>query len=209
MTPASVGPKHNAGGVRVLLITVEKYHRMIQTRILPEGGTIELLDGFLFQKDRSKAGQDLTSVGAGHAWTADNLGDVLVGVRAEGCRLRLQQPVILPPDGEPEPDGAIVRDVEHRYRAQHPGPADAFCVIEVADSSLDHDRTTKLRIYAEAGITQYVIINLVDRTVEVYREPRPEAGRYGQMTTLSPGQDVEFFCGQGRVVSVPVAQLLP
>lgn len=210
MTTLAVSPGQFARQTRFVTITVDQYHRMIEAAILPEGAPIELLDGFLVLKDRSKAGEDPMSIGTAHAFAVDNLGDVLAGVRALGCRLRTQQPITLPPDGEPEPDGAIVRDVEDRYRGRHPGPADVYCVIEVSDSSLDHDRTTKAQLYARAGIPQYVLINLVDRVVEVRAGPRADGGgRYDTATPLGPGMAVEFWCGGGRTVAVPVEQLLP
>jgi Uma2 family endonuclease len=116
---------------------------------------------------------------------------------------------VLPPDGEPEPDGAIIVAAADDYRGRKPGAADVRCVIEGADSSLEHDRTTKLQVYARAGIPQYVIINLVDRVVEVFREPHAAGSRYAQMATLAPGQTVEFSCGDGKTVAVPVDRLLP
>lgn len=39
------------------------------------------------------------------------------------------------------------------------------------------DRTTKLRHYARAGIPQYVILNLGERTAEEYLRGRQAAGR--------------------------------
>jgi len=48
-------------------------------------------------------------------------------------------------------------------------------VVEVADSSLRLDRRFKTALYAEAGLPEYWIVNLVDRTLEVYRAPAPPA----------------------------------
>jgi hypothetical protein len=80
-------------------------------------------------------------------------------------------------------------------------------VIEVADASLRLDRTTKLRVYADSGIGQYVIINLVDRVVEVYTEPM--AQRYGRSVTLGLKDRVEFAAAKGKRLAVPVRKLLP
>ncbi|MBI5366668.1 MAG: Uma2 family endonuclease [Planctomycetes bacterium] len=51
-------------------------------------------------------------------------------------------------------------------------------MIEVADSSLGHDRSKKLEVYARAGIRQYVIVNLVDTQLEVFEQPVPGEGKY-------------------------------
>lgn len=86
-------------------LTVEQYHCMIEEGILEEGTPIELLDGFLVRKDRARAGEDPTTVNDEHIWAVENLRRVLRDVDAREHYLRLQQPVVLPPDGEPEPDG--------------------------------------------------------------------------------------------------------
>jgi len=78
-------------------------------------------------------------------------------------------------DSEPVPDVAIVPGKPSDYRAHH--PTTALLVIEIADTSLEYDRTEKMSLYAAAGILEYWIVNLVERCVEVYREPAsPAAG---------------------------------
>jgi Uma2 family endonuclease len=94
------------------------------------------------------------------------IGDAL----SEGWDYRTQEPLTLA-DGEPEPDGAVVRGTFQDYAARHPGPADVALVIEVADTTLARDRGIKLRSYARAGIPQYWIINLIDCQIETYSEP--------------------------------------
>jgi Uma2 family endonuclease len=88
--------------------------------------------------------------------------------------LRVQNPLRLG-DSEPVPDIAIVPGKPSDYRTQH--PTTALLVIEIADTSLEYDRTEKMSLYAAAGIPEYWIVNLVERCVEVYREPvSPTAG---------------------------------
>ena len=78
-------------------------------------------------------------------------------------------------DSEPVPDVAIVPGKPSDYRTHH--PPTALLVIEIADTSLEYDRTEKMSLYAAAGIPEYWIVNLVERCVEVYREPvAPVAG---------------------------------
>lgn len=60
---------------------------------------------------------------------------------------------------------------QKEYSENHPGPEDVLLVIEVADTSLETDRTEKLSIYAEAGIADYWIVNLMNKQIEVYRQP--------------------------------------
>jgi Uma2 family endonuclease len=62
--------------------------------------------------------------------------------------------------------------------------------VEVADSTLEFDRTRKLEVYAEAGIREYWIVNLADNVVEVYRDPAGPAyrdsRRAGRHEVISP-----------------------
>ena len=193
----------------IVPLDLDQYHRMIATGILPEGAPIELLDGYLVRKDRSKAGADPMTVGHHRAWAIGQLGEFQSQIAKHGCNLRLQQPVAIPPDSEPEPDAAIVAGTNDRYRHGHPGPADVICIIEVADSSLQHDRTTKLRIYADAAVPQYIIINLVDATIEEYRQPLPGTGRYELTKTLTKTQSISFTLADATPLDIPVARLLP
>src|SRR5687767_8631080 len=108
-------------GAKVVGLTLEQYVRMIDNGILPEGEPIELLDGFLVRKDRSKAGEDPMTVGFEHVWAVQNLAQLLGPlVEPASCYVRLQSPIAIPPDSAPEPDGAITRGTYHDYRTRYP-----------------------------------------------------------------------------------------
>jgi Uma2 family endonuclease len=181
---------------------------MRETNILREGEPIELLDGLLVYKERSSRGSDPMTVGPRHALAVRLLADQDPAVRALGWYVVTQSPIALPPHHEPEPDGAIVRGAPRDYPDRVPPAADVACVIEVADSSLETDRTRKLAIYASAAIPQYVIVNLVDRQIEVHEQPIPAEGRYATRTVVRPGGLVPLRAGE-RHVAVPADHLLP
>ena len=87
--------------------------------------------------------------------------------------IRVQNPIRIPANNsEPEPD---VVWVNRKPYSRHPEPADTLLLIEVADSSLDFDRNEKLEVYAESGIVEYWIVNLIDEQIEVYRNPKGHA----------------------------------
>ena len=88
----------------------------------------------------------------------------------EGWYVHSQDAITLA-TSEPEPDVAMVRGDRRAYVDHHPGPKDVALVVEVADASLQRDRGFKRRLYAQAGIPAYWIVNLVDRVLEVYTEP--------------------------------------
>jgi Uma2 family endonuclease len=193
----------------VVGLTLDQYVRMIKEGILPEGEPIELLDGILVRKNRAKAGEDPMTVGFEHIWAVQNLGRVLADAERKGCHVRLQQPIAIPPDGAPEPDGAVARGSIDDYRTRYPMPGDLTCVIEVADSSKYHDRLTKKRIYAKGGIAEYVIINLVDRVVEVSAEPVTGEERYAREVVFRTGDVVRFPMGGNATIDIDASRLLP
>lgn len=192
-----------------LLITVEQYHRMIETGVLQEGAPYELLNGQIVHKDRSGAGDDPMSIGPGHAASVRAVSRLDAELAECGCFIQTQQPVMLATLHEPEPDGTLVVGAPQDFDQRHPGPADILCVIEVSDSSLEHDRTVKLPIYADAGIPLYLIINLVDRVIEVYSEPLKGKGRFARSETVAEGRSVAIPVAKGKPLSVPVKTLLP
>ncbi|MGD0092696.1 MAG: Uma2 family endonuclease [Planctomycetota bacterium] len=194
---------------RIAKITVDQYHRMIKTGILREGAPIELLDGLLVYKDRSARRGNPMSVGELHGVVVTLLGELGPLLKHFDCHIRNQAPISLPPHHEPEPDGAIVKGVPRDYSKRMPGPEDVYCVIEVADSSLDYDRTTKLKTYAKFRIPQYVIINLVEMQIELHEQPIPAKGRYAKTTVLKAGETLALLAGPAGPLRIPVAELLP
>ncbi|TAG73737.1 MAG: Uma2 family endonuclease [Runella slithyformis] len=94
----------------------------------------------------------------------------LIILLARRARVRVQEPIILSDDSEPEPDVVIARRSDN-YVSSHPLAADILLVIEVSDSTLKYDRRTKLSLYAESGISDYWIFNLVEPQLEMYSEP--------------------------------------
>lgn len=94
---------------------------------------------------------------------------------ADHARIRVQSPFAALDISEPEPDLAIVPLGD--YEKEHPSSADL--IIEVAESSLSYDRGPKLKVYAECGVSEYWIVDLVDRRIEVHR--KPDGGRYWQV----------------------------
>jgi Uma2 family endonuclease len=99
-------------------------------------------------------------------------GDALRSAFGAGWHARLQAPLALDDDSEPEPDVAVVAGEYRDYVSGH--PSTAALVVEVADSSLGLDRRLKVGLYARAGLPEYWIVNLVEGVLEVHRGPRSE-----------------------------------
>ena len=91
-----------------------------------------------------------------------------------------------------------------------PTSQDIVLVVEYSRSSLKKDRTLKLRHYAGQGYAEYWIVNLLDRLLEVYRDPKRKAdGTPAYATRLTFGPDREVSPLAKPDVTIKVADLLP
>jgi Uma2 family endonuclease len=136
---------------------------------------IELLDGALVP---------MSPIGPPHSSAVQKLLDLLHPALLGRATVRIQSPFAAHELSEPEPDIAVVpRD---DYATAH--PSQAYLIIEVADSSLDSDRDSKLQTYALSGVPEYWIVNLRERCIELHTRP---AGRaYSVVTRVEHGQSL-------------------
>lgn len=88
--------------------------------------------------------------------------------------VREEKPVTLPEYSELEPDIALVKP--RRYLDAHPFPYEVLMIIEVADTSLDKDKTVKVPLYARFRIPEVWIADLQGRSVECFWDPSVGTG---------------------------------
>ena len=157
--------------VRRHRFTVDDFARMGEAGIFTEDDRVELLDGEIW---------DMTPIGPLHAWLVNRLFELLVTRLAGRAYVSAQNPVRLDRRSEPQPDLTVAR-LGPRYADHHPGPADALLVIEVADSSLRHDRERKLPRYAQAGVPEAWLVGAEAREVTVCGAPGPQGYRDQQV----------------------------
>ena len=178
-----------------------EYERLIDAGVFRSGERLELLAGQLVVREPQ---------GSLHATAIGLVEDALRVCFGPGWVVRVQMPIALDDESEPEPDVAVVPGAWRDYELAHPAlPA---LLVEVAESSLDEDRGDKAALYARARVPEYWIVNLVSRSLEVRREPAPLAAapfgwRYRVVTIREPGASVSpLACPTGRI---QVADLLP
>jgi Uma2 family endonuclease len=152
--------------------TVDEYHRMIAVGILTPRDRVELLDGHIIE---------MVPQEPPHASTTSSFGNDFVMLFAGKAWVRQQLPITIAPNSEPEPDIAVVKLDDRRYRDRHPTPADVYLLIEVADSSLMYDRDRKAAIYAKANIPEYWVIDVNQQQLLVFREPAGETYQVQQV----------------------------
>ena len=161
-----------------------EYERLIDLGVFQPGDPIELIGGELLVAEPQ---------GAPHYTAIRKTARVLERTFGPSWDVRTQGPMGLDEESEPEPDVAVVPGALEDYRSAHPSLA--ALVVEVSESSLVFDRDHKGSVYARAGIPDYWIVNLLDRVLEVYHEPAPDAAApfgasYARREVLDPSRQV-------------------
>ncbi len=159
--------------------TVEQYHRMAEAGIFADDDRVELLEGEIVE---------MTPIGSGHAARVDRLNDVLTSALGRRAIVRVQSPVQLGLHSEPQPDLSVLRRRDDFYARAHPEPADVLLVVEVADTSLEFDRTVKIPLYGRSGIREAWLLDLGEMALYVHRLPSPEG--YGDVRSIRPGESL-------------------
>lgn len=159
--------------------TRAEYEHMVEVDGFPQEARVELLDGEIV---------DMSPQKSLHASACDLAEAALRLCAFDDAYIRTQKPLAIDATSEPEPDIAVVPGTARDYVYVH--PSTALLVVEVADSSLDYDRTRKASVYARNGVPEYWILNLRDRVLEVYRQPDADAYRLSDAlrtdTTVTP-----------------------
>ena len=160
---------------------------------------LELVEGELIDK-KAKKQRHVNCVALLLGWL----------IRHFGERFVLQEPPIdvAPednPTSEPEPDLVVLNRSLSHFKCDRPAPKDLRLVIEVADTSLGFDRTTKAALYARAGIVEYWILHIEGRRMIVHREP--QAGQYTSIAAYSIDESVAPLASPESLLRVAEAFL--
>lgn len=180
----------------------KRWTRKECARLVKKGlltGRYELIEGEII----SKMGQNrphIISVGMVENWLKRVFGDLFT---------QSQAPIDVANESnaitEPEPDGAALTQPFTSYTVNNPGPADLLLVVEVSDTTLRYDVTTKARVYARAGIVEYWVLDLNNRRLIVHRDPQTSSYQ-----TVTEHADTDTIAPLSRPDALTlVADLLP
>lgn len=170
-------------------ITVAEYDLMIESGVFDENDQIELLNGVIIEK---------MPKGTKHSSANDRASRVFYRSFGDDVIIRNQNPVWLDEFSELEPDIVLAKNKQDEYEDSHPTPDEILLILEVADSTLGYDRNTKGAAYAQAGIRQYIVLNVQEKTLEDYREPNTDGFqskqtyRSGQSFNLVAFPEISF-----------------
>lgn len=181
--------------------TVEEFQRAYDLGVFGYDARLELIEGEIIRKMPQSER---------HAWGVRAAQEVISRLFVEGHDIRVQMPLGLSTISGPEPDVAVVVGTFNDYKRAH--PKTAVLVVEVSDSTLAYDRSTKAALYARAGVPEYWIVNLPDGVLEVHRQPAPMADQplghhYRSITRLTPNDTLSPLARPD--VNIEVSTLLP
>jgi Uma2 family endonuclease len=181
-------------------LSVEQYHRMIETGVLTEDDPVEFLEGWIVTKmPRSPL----------HDGVIMRVRTRLARALGDDWPIRIQSAVTTR-DSEPEPDLAVVSGPEEKYLERHPTPFDVEMLIEVSDSTLELDRLVKGRLYARARVPVYWIVNLSENIIKVYTDSvGGKNPRYRTREDYGADEGVPLIVAGKEQARIPGKDLLP
>ena len=141
--------------------TIEQWHRLVETGVL-SGQNVELLEGEIIE---------MSPEGVPHSFCNQSLADYLRNLLKDKAIVNERYPITLD-NSEPQPDLAIIQLPRDIYSQHHPYPKNIYWLIEISNSTLQFDCTTKATIYARNGIREYWIVDLVNRKLIVHTVPQ-------------------------------------
>ena len=177
-------------------ITVEEYLRMGEGNVFAPDARLELIEGEIIE---------MAPIGPPHAAAVTILARQLGRAVVDDAIVWVQNPVRIGDRSMPQPDIALLKPRADTYARSHPLPADVLLVIEVSDTTLRFDISTKMPLYARAGVVEAWLVDLETSTVRVFRDP--EAGGYRTNLTAS-GDDRVTAISMPRL-GVQVSELFP
>lgn len=143
-------------------ISADEYERMGEAGIFGPDARLELIEGDIYQ---------MSPIGSPHASCVKFLSRFLNRALGDIALISTQDPIRLNDFSEPQPDVALLRLRDDFYRDAHPTPADVLIIIEVADTTVNTDRSVKIPLYAKAGIREAWLVDIPSGEIEVYAEP--------------------------------------
>jgi len=178
------------------LFTVHDYHRMVDAGILREGERVELIRGEVMR---------MSPINPPHNGTIHRANQALGRIVGDRAIVGVQGSIRLDEYDEPQPDLYLLRPKNDFYTSRHAGPADILLIIEVADSSIEYDRTIKMRLYAETGVPEYWISDLQNDCVVSYSDA--DGATYRTVRQFRRGEKLTPVLLPD--CSIPVDALLP
>jgi Uma2 family endonuclease len=169
----------------------EQYFALVDRGDLRPDDRVELLEGVVVS---------MSPQGSPHANAIARINALLVPLVGTRGVVRVQCSFRAGRYNVPEPDFAVVPGPLERWEHEH--PSEARLIVEVSDSSLPTDRLSKAKIYAAAGVRQYLVVNLPGDRIETFADPEPGTARWAVTKLASRGERIALVGLPGLEIAV-------
>ncbi len=188
-------------GRRPYRISSDQFERMIETGLIPDGDDLELVRGRLYRRVKKEP----------HNFVVGQVAESLRRILPDGFNVREEKSLRHDPRTLPEPDVVVARGRAGEYRPQPPSTSEVPMIVEVCHNSRKADYHDKLRIYATAGVPLYWIVDLHERKIDVYSEPRSSASpaSYARLASFSEDSSTPVALDGREIGRIVVKDLLP
>jgi Uma2 family endonuclease len=143
-------------------ISADRYQKMVETGVLTKYDRVELIDGDII---------NMAPIGTQHSAATARLNRLFVLSAGDSAIVSPGGSVRLGDYSVPQPDLMLLKPRDDFYAGQIPTPPDVLLIVEISDSSLAFDQSTKRALYAQHGVAEYWVVDIPGKCVHVYREP--------------------------------------
>jgi Uma2 family endonuclease len=154
------------------LFSVDDWQRMAEIGMFAPDFHAELIEGEIFE---------MPPIGSFHSSHEKRLIHWFKRHADPELIISAQDPLRLGDFSEPQLDLMLLRPRDDFYATAHPTPDDVLLLIEVADTTLDNDRTVKIPLYGRYGVQESWLLNLSEHCVEVYTQPNAKGYAHRQL----------------------------
>ncbi|HHP7230940.1 MAG TPA: Uma2 family endonuclease [Xenococcaceae cyanobacterium] len=172
--------------------TLEQWHQLVETGVLARQN-VEFIEGEIVE---------MSPEGIPHSFSNESIGNYLRKLLGEVAIVRERYPITLD-NSEPQPDITIVRHPRDIYRTHHPYPEDIYLLIEISNSTLKFDLSTKAALYARNQISEYWIVDLLNKKLIVHTHPTGNG--YSRIDEYRSGT---IFCSSFPNIDITLDRLL-
>ena len=172
-------------------LDAEQYYALVEHGDIRPDDRVELLEGVVVS---------MAPQGSPHANAIARINALLVPLIGERGVVRVQSSFRVGRYNVPEPDFAVVPGPLERWENTH--PSEALLIVEVSDTSLPTDRFSKARIYAAAGVAQYLVVNLRGDRIETFAGPDPAQARWTETRLVFRGENISLVALPGLALPV-------
>ena len=163
------------------LFSVEEFQRISEAGIFPPDSRFELIRGEIIEMPNP------TRL---HSGRVNKLNRVFTSKLGESAIVCIQNPMFIDKMSEPRPDVVICKPLPELFGPFEPEPADVLLLVEISDTSLRYDTKIKSRLYAEAGIPEYWILNIPDGVLQIQTDPMDSIGELKVSSAVRPSRRI-------------------